>query len=162
MAVERTRVVAADAEAAWAVVSDMGGYANHVNGLAETSMVEGAELGSVRRCVDTSGADWQETCVAWLPGSRFTVEVDVASYPLKFRTLFSAFRGTWWLDELEGETVVGIRFEAELRRVATTMRRQIEQRIEHDLDDILSSYDTAITGRVGGTLDACPDTPSEP
>ena len=146
MMAERTRAVQAHAAAAWSVVSDMAGYADHAEGLAETTITAGSGLGAIRRCVDTSGADWQETCVLWDPGSRFAVEVDVGSYPLKFRTLFSAFRGTWWVEEQEGETVVGIRFEADLRRLAATMRRQIEQKIAHDLDDILESYERAMAG----------------
>lgn len=147
LAVERSRAVAADPEAAWSVISDMAGYADHVDGLAETRIVEGSGLGAVRRCVDTSGADWQETCVAWEPGRSFSVEVDTASYPLKFRTLFSAFRGTWWVEPIDGETIIGIRFDADLRRMARAMRSQIEQRIERDLDDILGSYATAIRSR---------------
>ncbi len=139
--VERTSVVDASPDAAWSVISDMAGYADHVDGLAETTVVAGSELGAVRRCVDTSGADWQETCVVWDPGSTYTVEVDVDTYPMKFRTLFSAFRGSWWVTEQDGQTLIGITFEADLRRLARPMRGQIEQRIEHDLDAILESYD---------------------
>ncbi len=139
--VERARIVDSSPDAAWSVISDMAGYADHVDGLAETTVVAGSELGAVRRCVDTSGAEWQETCVVWDPGSRYTVEVDVDTYPMKFRALFSAFRGSWWVAEREGRTVIGITFEAGLRRLAQPMRGQIERRIEHDLDAILESYD---------------------
>ncbi len=139
MTIERTRVITGATDTAWLVISDMAGYADHVDGLATTT-VKGSELGALRRCVDTSGAEWQETCVAWQPGSSFTVEVDVASYPPKFKALFSAFRGTWWVRETAGETAIGIRFEAELRSLATAMRGTIERRIGGDLDRILDSY----------------------
>ncbi len=144
LTVQRTRVVRADAAAAWSVVSDMAGYADHAPGLSETAVVQGSELGSTRRCVDTSGADWRETCVAWDPGSRFTVDVDISSYPAKYRTLFSSFQGTWWVEELNDETVIGIRLQAELRGLAKGLRRQIEHRIAHDLDGTLESYERSI------------------
>ena len=141
ISVERTRPVTVDIAVAWSVMSDMAGYAAHVDGLAETTVVAGAGLGAVRRCVDTSGADWHETCVVWEPGAGFTVEVDVNSYPLKFRTLFSAFRGTWWVEPRSAGTVIGITFEAELRPLARAMGRQIEHRLTEDLDAILASYE---------------------
>lgn len=144
LGVERTRTVDAAVERAWAVISDMAGYAEHVAGLAETTIVSGSEVGAVRRCVDTSGDDWRETCVVWEQGARLTVEVDVASYPLKFRALFSAFRGTWWVNEVDGETIMGITFEARLRRAGRPLRKQIRRRLEADLDDILESYARSI------------------
>ena len=144
LTVERTRTVDAVVDRAWSVVSDMAAYADHAAGLAETEIIQGAELGAVRRCIDATGADWHETCVMWEPGSQFAVEVDVASYPLKFRTLFSAFRGTWSVTRSAGSTVIGIRFDAELRPLARPLRQQIERRIKEDLDEILESYARAM------------------
>lgn len=78
------------------------------------------------------------------PSSRFTVDVDVASYPLEVRALFSAFRGTWWVAEADGGTIIGIAFEARLRPAGRPLRKRIERRLEIDLDEILSSYADSI------------------
>lgn len=142
--VERSTAVSADVGSAWAVISDMAAYATHVSGLATTTITAGAELGARRRCVDTSGSSWEETCVSWIPESRLTVEVDVSTYPAKFRSLFSAFRGTWWVEAADGGSVIGIRFEARLRPLGRPLRNQIERKIEGDLDQILASYKRSI------------------
>lgn len=145
MTIERTKTVDAARDAAWAVVSNLDGYADHAAGLAETTVIEGSEVGAVRRCIDTSGADWLETCIRWEPGEQIVVEVDVASYPLKFRSLFAAFRGTWWIREVPNATVIGIRFEADLKPLARPLRDQIERRVRKDLDEILQSYGRALS-----------------
>lgn len=47
LAAERTRFVAAPTDHAWTVIPDMAGYADHVTGLSETTIIIGSEFGAV-------------------------------------------------------------------------------------------------------------------
>ena len=47
-----------------------------------------------RRCTNTTGQDWQETCTVWDEGRRFAVDVDTSDYPYPLRLM----RGLWQVD----------------------------------------------------------------
>ena len=143
--IERSKLIDASPDRAWQVIADMNGYQDHVTGLSTTEVVSGDGVGAVRHCVDTSGADWYETCDVWEPGSHYSVDVDVSTYPLKYRALFSAFRGTWSVTPSGDGTVIGMRFDATLRNVpgvAKLVKRLVEQSTA-DLDATLESYEAA-------------------
>ena len=148
--IERSKLVDTTPERAWDVIADLDGYHRHVRGLRNTDVVSGTGQGAVRHCTDSAGSDWFETCDVWVPGSHYSVDVDVSTYPLKYRALFSAFRGTWSVTPEDGETRIGMRFDATLRRVpgiSMLVDRLIEQS-SADLDATLDSYETAIIGSV--------------
>lgn len=148
---EASRVIGAPTHDVWEVVADLDGYASHVSGLSETTVIEGREQGARRRCVDASGASWQETCVVWEPDSRYVVDVDVATYPWKFRSVFRAFSGTWSVVPEPDGSRVTICFRATPRRfpgVAALVRRAVPA-VERDLDRILTSYESAVLTKAG-------------
>ncbi len=73
------------------------------------------------------------------------MNVDVDTYPLRYRVLFSAFRGTWWVEPVGHQTRIGMRFDATLRNipgVAKLVDRLVEQS-GADLDATLASYEAA-------------------
>ena len=143
--IERSKLIDATPERAWEIIADMDAYHGHVKGLQATDVVSGTGLGAVRHCTDTSGGDWYETCDVWEPGSHYSVEVDVSTYPLKYRALFSAFRGTWSVNPEDGKTRIGMRFDATLRKVpgvGKLVDRLVEQS-SADLDATLDSYEAA-------------------
>lgn len=145
--IERSKLIDTTPDRAWQVISDMNGYHGHVRGLQATDVVSGQGLGAVRHCVDTTGGDWYETCDVWEPGSHYSVDVDVTTYPLKYRALFTAFRGTWSVVPEDGQTRIGMRFDATLRRVPgvnTLVSRLVEQSTAN-LDATLDSYEAAAT-----------------
>ena len=135
--VEHERDVAGDA---WSVVADLDGYHRHVPGLVRSDIVSGAGVGAVRECEDTAGGTWRETVTEWVPGRRVRVDVDVATYPSRFRALFHGFTGEWWTDDGR----VGIRFTATMRNGMGWMASQVEDHLDRDLPGILESYESAI------------------
>lgn len=147
--IERSKLIDANAESAWQIIADMNGYQDHVTGLSSTEVISGDGMGAVRHCVDSSGADWYETCDVWEPGSHYSVDVDVSTYLLKYRALFSAFRGTWSVATEGDKTRVGMRFDATLRKVpgvSMLVDRLVEQSTA-DLDATLDSYEAAALSR---------------
>ncbi len=48
-----------------------------------------------RTCVDDGGRTWSETCTAVDPGRSYRMQVETATYPLRYRLLFHEFGMTW-------------------------------------------------------------------
>lgn len=148
MTVERSLAIGAPVSRVWEVVAALDEYHSHANTLTETVVVSGEGEGAIRHCVDNSGNSWNETCNIWDPGRRFGFEVDVSTYPLRYRMLFRAFRGTWRVDPADGGAEVTVRFDAEVRRVprASSLARVFAKSVEPELESILESYRTAAEG----------------
>lgn len=142
LTLERSRIIDAPVADVWAIVSDLDGYHRHAATLADTTVLSGTGMGARRQCIDTDGNIWKETCTLWVPEQRYTVDVDVTTYPAKYRVLFRRFTGTWSVAPEGGGTLVTIRFEAELRRFPglPTLARLLARRSESDIDAILDSY----------------------
>lgn len=68
-----------------------------------------------RRCTNTAGRGWQETCTLWEDGRRFAVDVDVSDYPYPLHLM----RGLGQVDPDPGGSRVTMRFAY---RAAPTMR----------------------------------------
>lgn len=98
----------------WAVITDPDVYASVAPNLAAVEIVEGDGEGMVRRCVDTDGNEWTETCHYWEEHRGFGVRVDTATSPFH-RRLFSSFEGEWRVDPVDGGVRVSIRFDFEPR-----------------------------------------------
>ncbi|HEX6197279.1 MAG TPA: SRPBCC family protein [Jiangellaceae bacterium] len=143
---QRSLIIAAPVADVWATVSDLDGYAGHTSSLAETTVTSGAGAGARRRCVDATGKAWEETCAAWSPEQEYTIEVDVSTYPAKYRALFRSFTGTWSTTPVDEGTRVTIRFEAVLRRFPGRfiLARALTRRSESEIDTILNSYNDAV------------------
>lgn len=130
----------------WGIVSDLGGYDRHTDTLTETTVISGERQGAVRRCVDASGSHWEETCTIWDPQRRYVMDVDVSTYPARYRMLFRSFTGTWSVEPVDRRTRVTIRFEADLRRVPGVARgaEKLAERSATEIDAILESYATEV------------------
>lgn len=93
----------APADALWEVVCDLGSIADHSAALRSSAMLVGthAEVGASRRCVNTRGETWNETCTVVEPGRALTLafDADDAAFPFPFR----AMTGGWVLEPI-GET----------------------------------------------------------
>jgi hypothetical protein len=92
------RTVNAPAERAWLVVSDVARYAEVASTLRRSVIVSGEGVGMVRRCEDTNGICWLETCTRWEPNTAYAFEVDTSAprYPLPLKTM----RGDFEVDPL--------------------------------------------------------------
>lgn len=103
------RLVHANSERAWAVISDVARFADVAGTLHRSEIVSGAGVGMVRKCEDTNGACWLETCRRWEPGKAYAFEVDTSapSYPLPLKTM----RGDFEVDPVDdGHSTIRIRF----------------------------------------------------
>lgn len=108
------RRVDAPADIVWDVITDHELYADVAPNLSSVDVLSGDRVGMVRRCVDTNGNEWTETCTRWEEGRGFAVSVDVPESAFH-RRLFSRFEGEWRLDEhAEGVDIV-MRFDFDPR-----------------------------------------------
>ena len=140
------RVVAAPADLAWAVVADLAGYARIAPGLSHVEILGGDGQGLRRRCYDTRGRGWNETCTLWEPGHRFQMRVDTASYPFPLRQLLRGFQGTWSVDAVPGGTRITVQFDAEPRLglLGRLALRAMGGKADRDLSQLLDNYEQAI------------------
>lgn len=137
-------------EAIWPIVADLDGYAAHVPTLSSTRVIDGARDGARRRCVDARGRDWEETCVLWEQGRRYTVEVDVSTYPPDLRAVFRSFRGTWdVVPRPDGGSTIRIRFDGDVRggRAGAALVKRMAARATRDLEATLDSYERTARDR---------------
>jgi Polyketide cyclase / dehydrase and lipid transport len=103
------RRVHASADRAWRVVSDVARYAEVAGTLHRSEILSGSGVGMVRRCEDTSGVCWLETCARWEPGQAYAFEVDTSApgYPLPLTTM----RGDFEVEPIDGgHSTVRVRF----------------------------------------------------
>jgi hypothetical protein len=95
VALRATREVAVAPAVAWAAVADAAGYGAFAPGIRRTTTDGDLADGMVRTCIDDGGRTWSETCTRVEPGHSYRMEVDTASYPLRYRLLFHEFGMTW-------------------------------------------------------------------
>lgn len=95
-----TREVDADPAAAWTLVADAAGYDAFAPGIRDTTTDGDLADGMRRTCVDDDGRTWSETCTAVDPGRSYRMQVDTATYPLRYRLLFHDFGMTWHIAAL--------------------------------------------------------------
>ncbi len=81
----RTESLPGDRAAVWAVVGDVTSTDNEH--LVSQEIIEGDGIGMVRRCVDTSGNAWTETCTLWEPGHSYRFDLAVDEHPLPMRAM---------------------------------------------------------------------------
>lgn len=108
--VEITRTLRGSADEVWEIVTDHEAYGRVAPNLSkvEATAPNGPEL--TRRCWDTRGKYWDETCSLWDEGRRFVVDVDTDAddYPYPLQSL----RGEWRVAQIDdSHTSVTIRFE---------------------------------------------------
>ncbi len=99
-----TATTDATPERAWQVMSDHERYADVADNLSKVEVVSGSGVGMVRRCWDTNGKSWSETCTIWEEGRAFSfrVHTDAKDYPYPIAKL----SGDWALSrEAEGTRI---------------------------------------------------------
>ncbi len=102
-----SRAVAAPPEQVWPVITDHEGYADVADNLSRVEVVAGEGLGMARRCYDTKGRGWNETCVLWNEGRAYSFEVDTSDYPFPLKEV----RGTWGVEPATGGSTVTMEFD---------------------------------------------------
>jgi hypothetical protein len=121
-AITANRLYDAPADVVWAVMTDPEVYAAVAPNLSSVSILDdggdgndegdrkGVGEGMVRRCVDTYGNAWTESCHYWEPGRGFGIAVDIETSDFH-RPWFTRFEGHWELTERDDGVVVTIQFD---------------------------------------------------
>ncbi len=90
----------------FAIVSDNEIYAKVAPNLANSHIVEGEREGgrpgpgTVRQCTNPQGASWTEVFTEWVEGHRFSLRVDVDTYPPDLRAMIDALEASWEVHEV--------------------------------------------------------------
>ena len=96
---------------AWAVLSDHSGWGDHAPNLSKSEVVAGSGEGAVRRCYNSAGQGWSETCTLWQPGTRYVMEVDTSDYPYPL----SVMRGTFDVNDAGNGSIIRLRFDYKVK-----------------------------------------------
>lgn len=143
-----TRTIDAPTDVVWDVVTDHDLYAEVAPNLASVEVVDGDGEGMVRRCTDTNGNDWTETCTRWEPnrGYAMTVDVDTSGF---HRRLFRRFHGEWRLEPVDDGVSIGITFVFEPRYgpFGTVIVWFLEYRAPGILEAIFDRWEAEIASR---------------
>ena len=85
------------------------GYAAVAYNLSKVEVLDGSGLDLERRCFDTSGRSWTESCTLWDEGRAFAfrVHTEASDYPYPIARL----GGEWSLAAETGGTRIRMRFE---------------------------------------------------
>jgi len=108
------RTVDAPIAVVWDVITDHELYAEAAPNLSTVEVVEGEGDGMIRRCVDTDGNEWTESCNRWEEERGYAVTVHVEHSDFH-RRLFTRFEGEWRLSEHDDGVRITIAFEFEPR-----------------------------------------------
>lgn len=100
-------MVQAPAEIVWRVIADVVGYADVAPNLSKAEILSGDGLGMRRRCYDNQGRGWNEMCVLWEEGRRYSFVVDTNDYPYPLTKM----QGTWGLEERPEGVLIMMRFD---------------------------------------------------
>jgi ribosome-associated toxin RatA of RatAB toxin-antitoxin module len=108
------RTVDAPRAVVWDVITDQELYGEVAPNLSSAAVVEGAGEGMVRRCVDTDGNEWTESCTHWEEGQSFAISVHVEN-SVFHRRFFTYMDGEWRLSEDDDGVRMTITFDFEPR-----------------------------------------------
>lgn len=108
------RTFDAPADVVWDVVTDPDVYESVAPNLSSVEILEGAGTGMVRRCVDTDGNAWTESCTRWEDGRLFAVSVETETSDFH-RHLFHRFEGEWRLTEVADGVQITMTYDFETK-----------------------------------------------
>jgi len=92
--VQAVRVWPAPPADVWPLLTDHDLYGRIAPNLSTVEVVSETGQPLRRRCTNTAGQAWEETCTLWEDGRRFAVDVDTSDYPYPITLM----RGLWQVD----------------------------------------------------------------
>lgn len=147
------RTVPVDPSVAWDVLVDPAAFEAAAPNLARVELPDGGiHEGAGRRCADTEGRSWEETCTRYVEGERYAFAVDVANSPVHGR-LFKSFEGTFGVEPEDGGSRVSMRFDYEPRYgpVGRLLVRAAAGRFRSMGETTLSNLDRTMRERAATT-----------
>lgn len=142
------RTVDAPAAVVWDVITDHDLYAEAAPNLSSVEVVDGDGEGMIRRCVDTGGNEWLESCTRWEDGQVFAVAVDVDNSDFH-RPLFDRFEGEWRLEEVPDGVAITVSFDFEPRYgpIGVLIAKFFAYKAPGILEPIFDRWETEIRAR---------------
>lgn len=104
--VEVERILPAEPDQVWPLLSDHDLYGRLAPNLSSVEVISAPGQPLRRRCTNTTGNSWEETCTLYDDGHRYAVTVDTGNYPYPLTTM----RGLWQVDPHPGGSHVTMRF----------------------------------------------------
>lgn len=103
---EQSRTLPAAPDRIWPLLTDHDLYGRLAPNLSKVEVISAPDLPLRRRCTNTSGNEWEETCTLWEDGRRYAVDVDTSDYPYPLAQM----RGLWQVDPHPLGSTVTMRF----------------------------------------------------
>lgn len=103
---EQSRTLPAAPDRIWPLLTDHDLYGRLAPGLSKVEVISAPDQPLRRRCTNTSGNGWEETCTLWEEGRRYAVDVDTSDYPYPLAPM----RGLWQVDPHPRGSTVTMRF----------------------------------------------------
>jgi carbon monoxide dehydrogenase subunit G len=153
-----SRRIEAPAAVAWEVISDVVGFGDVAPNLSRAEVVSGEGVGMTRRCYDSRGRGWKETCTLWEEGHRYRMRVDTKTYPFPLRQMFRAFCGEWAVRPAGSDADVSMFYELELSPLGRMLWPLLRGKFAHQCEILLDNWERAITAK---NLDPDPDKATE-
>lgn len=143
------RLFQAPRHVVWAVITDPAVYATVAPNLSAVEILAGEGAGMVRKCVDTSGNTWTESCFHWEERQQFAVAVDVASSDFH-RRLFTRFEGEWRLtNERAGIRVtMEFTFDTKYGPLGSLLGQYLAYKARPLIDAIFDGWEAEIATRL--------------
>lgn len=84
---EVQRRINAPPELVWEVIADLDGEAAMLPAMSRIDLQGEPGANAIRRIHLQDGRTWTETCVDWVAGQRYTLQVEAQSFPVHFKSL---------------------------------------------------------------------------
>lgn len=104
--IEKGSALKAAPEEVWPLLTDHDLYGRLAPNLSTVQVTSEPGRPLRRRCTNTRGRGWDETCTLWEEGRRFAVEVDTIDYPYPL----SMMRGLWQVEPHPKGSLLTMRF----------------------------------------------------
>lgn len=104
--IEQASTLGTAPEQVWPLLTDHNLYGRLAPNLSAVEVISEPGQPLRRRCTNTRGGAWEESCTLWDEGRRFAVEVDTTAYPYPL----SMMRGLWQVDPRPAGSVLTMRF----------------------------------------------------
>lgn len=145
------RTVDAPPSIVWEVITDPAVYAEAAPNLDSVEIIEGDGVGMVRRCVDTDGNAWTETCTRWEDGRGFDVTVDVDTSEFH-RRFFNHFSGKWELAETDTgvEMTIAFDFDPKYGPLGILISKYLSYNADGLIEAIFDHWEREIINRAQG------------
>ncbi|WP_458187965.1 SRPBCC family protein [Haladaptatus sp. NG-WS-4] len=105
------RRVRAPPDTVWEAIADVEAVSEFAPNVSRAVALDPRGERMRRRCWDGRGNRWDETCVLWEPGRRYSFAVDTDGSENSIHRLFDRFLGTFEVSTRPDATVLAVEFE---------------------------------------------------